>query len=198
MRDPDTGQPVPGHAVRAEYAYTDRHGVVIRGVSRCIKKCFRQWRPDPSARSGRRWTTKLDDGSEVGVDLIYRLPEVLAAMVERPFPRNLWVVEGEKDADRLWSLGYPATCNPQGAGKWTDDHAAWLAGADVMIVADRDGPGYRHAEQVANTLLPGARSVEIVRAAAGKDISDHLDAGHRMSHLVTVAAPKPEPTEERR
>ena len=26
------------------------------------------------------------------------------------------VVEGEKDADRLWSLGLPATCNAGGAG----------------------------------------------------------------------------------
>lgn len=187
------GQPVDGHAVKAEYHYTDEHGTVIRGVSRCVQKCFRQWRPDPSRRSGRTWRTTLDDGTEVGADLIYRLPQVLAALRKPGFTPNIWLPEGEKDCNRLWSLGYPATTNPQGAGKWTAAHAAWLHGADVIVVADRDEAGERHARAVVGTLIPIARSIEVRQAAEGKDVSDHLDAGLTLQQLVTVWTPLPEP-----
>ncbi|MEV8510843.1 hypothetical protein [Dactylosporangium sp. NPDC051484] len=186
------GEPVRDHAVKAEYDYTDEHGTLIRGVSRCVQKCFRQWRPDPAKRSGRTWRTTLDDGTEVGADLIYRLPEVLANL-RRPFLEqvNIWVVEGEKDANRLWSLGHPATTNPQGAGKWMAGHAAWLAGADVVIVADRDTAGEQHARTVVETLMPIARSIEVVQAAEGKDISDHIDAGLPLRQRITVWMPLP-------
>ena len=45
--------------------------------------------------------------------VLYRLPEVLAA-------GEVWVVEGEKDADSLAALGIVATCNAGGAGKWSE------------------------------------------------------------------------------
>ena len=182
------------HRKVAEYAYHDANGVLVFAVARCALKgagCqgFRQWRPDPTAKSGRRWSVTLPDGSRVGVGLPYRLPEVLRTQTVL-LPPTVWVVEGEKDADRLWSIGQPATCCAGGAGKWTAEHAKWLAGADVIICADRDKPGYAHAETVVETLMDTARSIEIVRAAQGKDISDHLDAG--LSHLtvITIAEPK--------
>jgi hypothetical protein len=101
--------------------------------------------------------------------------------------------EGEKDADRLASLGYPATCNDGGAGKWNAEYTEHLAGADIIIVADRDAPGWAHAEQVAEMLLPLARSIEVVRAVEGKDASDHLDAGYRIGQFVQLAEPLPAP-----
>ena len=45
--------------------------------------------------------------------VLYRLPELLA----RP-DEPVYVVEGEKDADRLASMGLLATTNSGGAGKW--------------------------------------------------------------------------------
>ncbi|MGQ0849829.1 MAG: hypothetical protein ACT4OP_12095 [Actinomycetota bacterium] len=42
--------------------------------------------------------------------VLYRLPEVLAVS------GTIYVGEGEKDADRLASLGLIATTNPMGAG----------------------------------------------------------------------------------
>lgn len=220
MRDRETRLPVPGHAVAAEYGYHDLDGILVRGVSRCVQKCFRQWRPDPTRPSGRRWTTKLDDGTEVGADLVYRLPELVAVVAERhPMKaRNVWIVEGEKDADRLWSLGFPASTNPQGGGGWKPEHGRWFAGADVMVVADRDESGRRHAADVVASVIDGARSVEVLQAAIGNDVSDHLDVrpeeavawlranGHRthkvdgtpilalgVHHLISVAEPKPAP-----
>lgn len=184
------------HRKVAEYLYRDQHGAVVFGVARCALKgngCqgFRQWRPDHTKKSGRTWSRTLPDGTKVGEDLIYRLPELLAPE-EIPYT---FVVEGEKDADRVWSLGIPATTNPQGGGKgkWTAGHARWLAGRHIIIVADRDDTGWQHAETVTNTLLDIASSVQIVRARAGKDVSDHLDAGHGIEDLVVVDTPKSMP-----
>jgi hypothetical protein len=190
----DDGTYDPDHRKVAEYLYRDADDAIVFAVARCALKgsgCqgFRQWRPDPTSKSGKRWSRRLADGSLAGDGIPYRLPEVLAAIADR----NVYVVEGEKDADRLWSMGYAATCNAGGAGKWTGRHATWLDGADVMIVADRDKPGINHAVQVANTLIPHARSIEVLRAVTGKDTSDHLDAGGSVHTLVSVATPLTEP-----
>lgn len=192
-RGPDLWMPCH-HTKVAEYEYRDRHGALVFAVARCSEKgktCqgFRQWRPDPTAGRGKKWTRRLPDGTRAGEGLPYRLPDLL---VHSPV-WNVWIVEGEKDADRLWSMGVPATCNPEGAGKWTPAHSAWLAGRDVMIVADRDEPGWAHAENVAGGLLESARSIEVVQAATGKDISDHLDAGQTLAQVITVAVAKPPP-----
>lgn len=173
-----------GHLLQATYDYRDEAGKLLYQVVRCTAKCFKQRRPD-SANPGR-WKWNLQ-GVRQGV--LYRLPELLLA---DPL-RARWVVEGEKDADRLWSMGYPATCNSGGAGKWTQHHAQYLEGHDVIVCADRDVPGRQHAEKVVETLLPIARSIEVVIPARGKDISDHLDAGLGIGRLDIVAVPVPAP-----
>lgn len=172
-----------GHRVAMEFAYRYADHKDAYWVLRCDHKCFAQCRPDATKKSGRTWNLE-------GVERVpYRLPEVLAELATE-VPANIWVVEGEKDADRLWSMGYPATCNSGGAGKWTaHEHAKYLTGADVMVVADRDAPGRTHAQHVVSTLLPIARSVEVLQARAGKDVSDHLDAGLRIVDLASVAYP---------
>lgn len=195
---PDTWMPC-GHERAAEYLYRDAGGTVRYGTARCSLKghgCsgFAYWRPDPGSRSGRRWRLTEPDATgrrRMVAHLPYRLPEVLTAIAAG---RTVWVVEGEKDADRLAQLGVAATCNDGGAGKWNTEYAAHLAGADVVVVADRDAPGWRHAEQVVATLLPVARSVEVVRAAVGKDASDHLDAGRSIGAFVNLATPLLAPT----
>lgn len=187
------------HRKIAEYPYRDAEGTLVFGVARCALKgngCqgFRQWRPDPDRPGKRKWSRTLPDGTKAGENLIYRLPEIL----DSDAMLNVWNAEGEKDCDRLWSLGIPATTNPQGGSKgkskWTAEHADWLTGRDIIIVADRDDTGWKHAENVTNTLMDLARSIEIVRARTGKDISDHLDHGHTTTQVVTVATPKPPPT----
>ncbi|MGD9996967.1 MAG: toprim domain-containing protein [Ilumatobacteraceae bacterium] len=161
----------------ASYPYVDEHGTLLYEVLRFVGKQFRQ-RP----ANGRTGAGAMDGVRRV----LYRLPAVLSA-VERNV--TVFIVEGEKDADRLTREGYCATTAAQGAGKWhtVADHARQvLAGADVVIVADRDEPGRRHAEQVAKSLDGAAASVVIVEAAEGKDASDHLDAGHTVEQLVRV------------
>jgi putative DNA primase/helicase len=81
---------------------------------------------------------------------LYNLPQVLAAARTG---QCVFIVEGEKDADRLNSLGYVATCNYDGAGgKWHPHYTEALRGAEVVIIADNDDPGYAHAEKIAAAL----------------------------------------------
>jgi hypothetical protein len=81
---------------------------------------------------------------------LYNLPAVMAAAKHG---LCVFIVEGEKDADRLNHLGYVATCNYDGAGgKWHPHYTESLRGAEIIIIADNDDPGYAHAEKVAAAL----------------------------------------------
>ncbi|MGV9707455.1 toprim domain-containing protein [Streptomyces sp. NPDC003483] len=179
-----------GHKRVAQYLYHDENGRVVHGVTRCDHKCFAQWRPDDSTRSGRRWSLNDRNGKRLVRTVPYRLPELLAA---KQADRVIWVCEGEKDAAALVEHGLPATCNAAGAGKWTAEHAAFLEGADVTIVADRDPKGREHAEKVVATLQNVARSIYVVQARSGKDAHDHFAAGHKDWEFLQVWAPKPYP-----
>jgi antitoxin (DNA-binding transcriptional repressor) of toxin-antitoxin stability system len=165
------GEPV------ATYRYVDQRGKLLYGVCRFEPKTFRQWRPDESKRGGRSWSVR-------GVTLVpYRLPELLAAVADG---RPVHVVEGEKDVAAIVAAGGEATTFAMGAGKWRPGYAKWFEGADVVVVADDDEPGHRHAATVARALAGVAATVRIVKAAEGKDAADHLAAGHGLDQFAPL------------
>lgn len=94
------------------------------------------------------------------------------------------VVEGEKDVHAIESAGGVAVCSAMGAGKahlfdWTP-----LQGKNVIVIADKDEPGRKHAQDV-KTLLRGiAKTVRIFEAKAGKDAADHIAAGHTLKDFT--------------
>ena len=181
-RNGDRDEWTPHGPAVATYRYIDERGALLFEVCRTADKQFPQRRPDPTAKSGWRW--KLDGARRV----LYRLPELLAA-VERG--DTVYLVEGEKDADRLHREGLTASCNPGGAGKWSDSYAQALAGADVVVIADRDLPGYAHARRVARSLEAVGASVTLRQPAVdktGADVSDHLAAGRRLDELEPLPA----------
>ncbi|WP_186818749.1 hypothetical protein [Nocardia ninae] len=155
------------------YLYTDERGHPLGEVVRShiphehgTEKVFRQRKCD----AGGRWS----GGGFAPV--LYHLPAVREAVAEG---ETIWVVEGEKDADRARTAGLVATCNAMGAGSFRPEHAHQLRGAArVVIVADKDKPGYRHAARVAQLLQGRVGELLVVEAATGKDLSDHLDCGH--------------------
>ena len=113
---------------------------------------------------------------------LYRLSGLLAA------DPSAWVliVEGEKDADRLAALGFIATTNAGGAGKWRPEYTAALKGRRVVLLPDNDEPGDRHAHAVAASLQGVAAEVRVLRLPgllAKGDVSDWLDAGHTRDDL---------------
>ncbi len=167
--------------ILAEYDYKDADGEMLYQVVRLEPKAFRQRRPD--GRGG--WIWKLGDTRRV----LYRLPELLA-QADKP----VYVVEGEKDADRLAALGLLATCSPGGAGKWRPEYAESLRGRIVRIIPDRDEPGQAHAQDVASSLQGVAASVKVLALPGLGDKGDAsvwLDAGHTVAELEALAADAP-------
>ena len=166
------------------YTYTDDVGQNTMRVHRFHPKTFRQ-----SHWNGTSWQW----GAKHVPPVLYRLPRVIEA-IETGDP--IYLVEGERDVHTLEQLGHTATTNAGGAGKFRTDHAQQLTGAhNVIIIADNDTPGHKHAEQIAAELNWIGIPYRIVTAAPGcKDISDHIAAGHSLQDLQPYT-PAPEDPE---
>lgn len=174
------------------YDYCDEHGEVLFQAVRYEPKGFSQRRPD--GKGG--WIDNLQGVRRV----LYRLPELLAA----PLDGWAFVVEGEKDADRLASRGLLATTNPCGAGKWSKVDSGPLQRRRVVILHDNDPVGEAHRDDVARDIFGKAaelRLVELGGLPAKGDVCDWLDAGHTVADLLSLvegarpltAAPPVEP-----
>ena len=161
----------------AQYDYRDEQGELLYQLVRYEPKDFRQRRP--AEGGGWNWSTK--DVRRV----LYRLQELLRSDKSKP----VFVVEGEKDVERLRRLGFVATCNVGGAGKWLSDYNAVFKGRRVVILPDNDPSGWDHAKLVARELHGIAASVKIVElpdAAEHGDVSNWLDAGHTKADLLDL------------
>ena len=149
----------------AMYDYRDADGTLLYQTVRYQPKDFRQRQPDGNGG----WIWRLGDRR-----VLYRLPELLK------YPdATVFVCEGEKDADRVASLGYVATT--VASHKWTAECAQGLAGRDCWILEDNDKAGRKNALDAAEALHGYAKSIRIVRLSrlsGGDDVSDWLDAGH--------------------
>lgn len=172
FKNPTNRDPiVPYSDIEAVYPYHDEHGTLLFEVVRFHGKKFRWRKPDGtwSGQGVRR--------------VLYRLPELSDTT---RFSDTVFLVEGEKDADRIRSLGKLATTSPGGAGKFADEYAESLRGRRVVVVADRDEPGRKHAADIRQRLEGIAEKVWVVEPKEGKDVSDHLDAGLKLSELQRV------------
>lgn len=156
-----------GNRIVATYDYRDENGEVLFQSVRFDPKDFKQRRSNGMGG----WTWKLGNTPRV----LYRLPELIAAAPDE----FVFIVEGEKDADNLAAIGLVTTTCPQGAGKWNklsdDSH---LHGRAVVIIADKDAPGRKHAQDVAMRLYGRAREIRILEMpgpAEVKDASDWLE-----------------------
>lgn len=157
------------------YLYENADGTPRYRVIRTPDKRFWQQHPDPNTGE---WVNGI-----TGIQrTLYRHPELNQAINTG---KPIWIVEGEKDVDRLYREGHTATCNSGGAGKFTDELADLLNGATfINIVADNDQPGHNHAEHIAQLLTDRGIPHDIWLPAEGKDISDHLNRQHSITALT--------------
>jgi len=170
----------------ATYDYLDQAGNLAYQTVRYEPKDFKQRQPDGTG--GWIWNMK-------GVILVpFMLPSVLRQWEIDDTHRDRYdwpeseicIVEGEKDALNLWSVGIPATCNVGGAGKWLSSYSEWFRGRRAAIIPDHDPAGIKHAEQVAGSLImAGVKSVRIIQLAgltARQDVSDWIAANPNSVH----------------
>ncbi len=156
----DEGQKTKNPAIVATYDYNDEKGELVYQVVRYEPKSFRQRQPDDKGG----WIWNMDGLTRIP----YRLAEVLGA-------GTVVVTEGEKDADNVHAIGFTATCNVGGAGKWLDAYSEFLAGKDVIVIPDNDEPGHKHAEAVIKSLDGKVNSLKLVKMPhPHKDASDFI------------------------
>jgi hypothetical protein len=182
-----------GRVEEAHYDYRDSDGEVRYRIWRYRlpngKKTFTQHPPD--GHGGWRFGSGCMDGVE---PLPYRFPELLAS-ADSGDP--VFVVEGEKDADRLAAEGLVATTNHQGAQSTDRTWPHFLESfrdRDVFVVPDNDPGGRIHARKVAGYLHGVARSVKVVElpgVGPKGDASDWLDQGYTVEELGRLCASTP-------
>ena len=148
-------------------------------------------------RSVKRYTSKETGGktfSQTGADVragkgaaLYRpddfdLPAVVAAGGE------VWIPEGEKDADSLWRHGVAAVSAAAGVASWSKfDYSPVAKASRVTIVADDDDPGLERAYGLYRHLTDAySANVRVVVAKAGKDATDHLLQGFGVADFVEI------------
>jgi putative DNA primase/helicase len=168
----------------AAYSYTDEGGKELFQQLRYEPKDFKVRHIGPDGKSiwGKR-----------GVRLVpYNLPEVLRS-------DEVYITEGEKDADSLKRWGLAATTNPFGAGKWRPEFNLHFRDKLIRILPDNDPPGEAHALDVARQLLAVAREVKIVHlpgVAKKGDVTEWQAAGGSKEKLLTLVTDAPVISEE--
>lgn len=169
-----------GFKLVATYDYASADGELLFQVLRyehaTEPKQFLQRRPDGNSGwfSGR-----LDP-------IIYRWPEIATRSSD-----PIYIVEGEKDCDRLTDLGLLATTAPNGS--WPEDLSP-LKGRTLYVIPDNDAAGNSKAEKIIGLMQGFAtvRRVELPDLPDKGDVSDWLDAGNTVEQLQAVArAAKP-------
>jgi len=165
----------------AEFSYYDESGALAFAVERIEfqnpdgsyvtklgkrKKSFSRKRPDPD-RPGR-WIYNVD-----GVATIpYRLPELLEALRKN---QTILIVEGEAKVDLLLKWNMPATCCVGGAEKWKPEHSTYLRDADVVLIPDNDGTGFKHVQTVGESLFGIAKRIRVLALPDLRPKDDIID-----------------------
>jgi AAA domain len=158
-----------------EYIYRTENQEPYLRVQRTRQKQFPQ-----SHWDGGSWKK----GKPKGPKIPYRLPELIKA-------DEVYIAEGEKDANRLAMHGLAATTASEGAGKWTADLNQWFVGKKVYILPDNDWRGSEHATLVARNLAGVATTVRIVKLPGlpeKGDVSDWFNNGGNAEKLSGLAA----------
>lgn len=165
--------------IKQTYDYTDKSGQLIFQVVRFEPKSFSQ--RHPGGKTG--WVWNMKDIEPV----IYHLPDVLEAVKTG---QTIWITEGEKDADNARAMGLVATTSPMGAGKWRDNYTNDLLGASqVVVIADKDAPGRKHASDIAMSCRRQKIPVKIIEVPGeAKDFTEWLEAGGQTSELDDLVA----------
>ncbi len=160
----------PDDPAIATYVYTKPSGEPVAEKRRYLEKRFQWWYPN-----GVGWASgKPENG---GVSL-YRLHEIVKCNVA-------FIVEGEKDADRLAAIDWSnvvqgvvgCTTAPDGANTWhVEQYGPYFAGKRVYVIPDTDASGAKYEKDVISSVSKYADQVRVVRLSPdSKDVSEFLD-----------------------
>lgn len=139
--------------VTGTYEYTDADGAVIYRTKR-------QERPGERKKflaehqRGKEWVFGIKGIPRV----LYRLPDILASDPAQP----VYLVEGERKADKLASWGFVATAVAFGVNGWQRSYSAALTGRTVIILPDNDDVGHGFAQKARDDLEAAGATVHVI------------------------------------
>lgn len=135
------------HRVVATYDYTDADGNLVCRKQRYEPKGFSFL--SPTENGGWEYGLK-------GINPpLYNLPQVINN-------EEIFIVEGEKDADNLMKVGFVATTSPLGAGKWSENYREFFRGKLVYVIPDNDDVGKEHAELIKKQISSITKGFKIL------------------------------------
>ncbi len=164
-----TGSNADKQYISETYQYCDNDGKLLYENVRFVPKDFRQRRFDDNGKAV--WS--LNGTKRVP----YRLPELIKATRECA---DIWLCEGEKDADNLRSLGLTASSFKN----WKSEFNQILKSAHVCLIQDHDKAGMKQANDAAELLSGNVASLKTIDFFQneplpdkhGKDFSDWLES----------------------
>jgi hypothetical protein len=131
-------------------------------------------------------------GSMIGARIVpYKLPELINA---KEAGRAIYLVEGEKAADALVSIGAIATTSHAGASHWPEEITQYFTNAVVIVVPDCDAPGWKYAKRVVEALLPVAKAIRVLDfnlPELGDDAYEWVQDGGDRAKLAELAKALP-------
>ena len=152
----------PKQYIQRIHSYYDADGAEAYQALRMYPKSFRLRQPDGKG------------GYLHNIKGITPLPYNLLGIIENK-SAPVFIVEGEQCADVLIEAGLVATTNHGGAGKWGEEHAQHLEGRNVIVMADNDQVGHRHADAVVASLWGKANQIKRVDLPGLPDKGDVVD-----------------------
>jgi hypothetical protein len=174
---------------RIEYFYQDEQGNTL----------FSKVRIEPgfNGKSKSFYWERINENGESVKNLegckkiLYRLPELRKAIVDE---KTIFLVEGEKDADKLMGYDLAATTAPESL-KWNEEFSGILREADVVILYDKDKTGLERRDLLCKSLYGRVKRLRIVdlpgleyQESHGKDVSDWLEEGHTTEQLLAIVS----------
>jgi hypothetical protein len=174
-----------GRRIAKVYSYRSGENEVVHETIRYEPKGFSQRRPD--GRGGHVWN--LEGISTV----LYRLPELLNSAEDDP-DGWVFVCEGEKDAENVAALGFIATTNVGGAGKWKPSYSDNLTRRRLVFLPHNDDAGRIHHRRAAESCNGKAHEIRILNVPGvgpKGDVSDWIAAGGTAEQLLALVEQTP-------
>lgn len=177
---------------RIVYLYRDEHGHEI----------YRKIRVEPGSNGKAKdfFCEHTENGLVIKNlkgcrKVLYRLPELIKAISN---DQPVFLVEGEKDADKLYECGLSATTSIDSLS-WLNEFTELLTNADIVILYDMDKTGFARRDLLCQKLNGKVKRLRVVtlpgleyQESHGKDISDWLASGNTSIGLLEILSKTPD------
>lgn len=108
----------------------------------------------------------------------------------------VFLVEGEKCADALASIGVANATTIPGGGKWPEEFNRFFVGRNVVVLPDEDEGGDKYLANVTKSLFEVTETLSTIQLpdlAEKEDVADWIDRGGTKAQLLAF---KPKPVQK--